>query len=111
VLIRFVTTWVDPDSNEAAGLFMAAQRLQDWELLPAPDRQELRRLQRWFGDNLKTPTRLRRSRRPHRPDKAISWFREAAARHLAVARDLAALLERNGIRILSLRTRRPGYVV
>lgn len=111
MFIRFVTTWVDPDSQEAAGLFMAAQRLEYWDGLPAPDRRELRRLCRWFSDNLKTPTRLRRSRKPHRIDRAISWFRESATTHLAAANELVTLLERNGIRILTVRTSRPGYVV
>jgi hypothetical protein len=111
VFVRFVTTWVDPDSQEAAGLFMAAQRLEYWDGLPAPDRSELCRLQRWFGDNLKAPTRLRRSRKPHRTDKAISWFRESATEHIAMANELVTVLERNGVRILALRTSRPGYVV
>jgi hypothetical protein len=103
VFIRFVTTWVDPDSQEAAGLFMAAQRLEYWDGLPAPDRRELCRLQRWFGDNLKTPTRLRRWRKPHRTDRAISWFRESATTHLAVASELVTLLERNGVHIFTCR--------
>jgi hypothetical protein len=65
-------------ADEAAGLFMATDRLTHWEDLPAPDRRELRRLRRWFSDNFRIPTRLRRSRKPHRTDRAISWFRESA---------------------------------
>jgi hypothetical protein len=34
VFIRFITTWIDPDSREAAGLFMAAQHLESWESFP-----------------------------------------------------------------------------
>lgn len=111
VLIRYVTNWRDADSQEAAGLFMAAQSLRESDRLAHDDRHALRQLDRWFDENLERPTRLRRSRKPHRQNKAISWFRENATAHLARAEAMMALLAPYGVRFRAVHTCRPGYIV
>ncbi|MFY7916503.1 MAG: hypothetical protein ACOVPA_17750, partial [Rubrivivax sp.] len=40
-----------------------------------------------------------------------SWFKDTAAEHIRQMRLLADILERHGIQVDMLRTRRPGYVV
>lgn len=111
MLIRYVTNWRDADSQQAAGLFMAAQSLEESNRLAPEDRTTLSELDRWFDANLKKPTRLRRSRKPHRQNKAISWFRETATEHLARAESMITLLGHYGVRFRAVRTCRPGYVV
>ncbi len=111
MLIRYVTNWVDTDSQEAAGLFMAAQSLEDSGRLVGEDHEKLRGLDRWFDKNLKSPARLRRSRKPHRQNKAISWFRETATTHLVHAEAMMSLLVRYGLSFRAVHTNRPGYVV
>lgn len=68
-------------------------------------------IERWFNANLTSPKRLAWSSRPNAPNRAISWFKLAAAEHIAHMRELVALLEHKDIAVEELRTDKPGYIV
>lgn len=93
------------------GLLQPAYDLSEDDNVPSHDREELQRLISWFRKHLKKPARLRRSRRPHRPNKALSWFKPGAQEHISKAREIIAIIERNGVLIREISTDRPGYVV
>lgn len=111
MFIRFVTPWIDYNSQVAAGIFRAAYWLKYEASLPDYEWYYLVDILDWFDLNLEKPVKLRRSTRPHRPNKAICWFKPSARTHLQKAFELATLLENNAIFIRRIKTTKPGYVV
>ena len=109
--IRFVTMDTKGDSGVPEGIFQAAAELRDDDELPLHDAEYLLDILRWFGEHLRRPSRFTRSRRPHRKNKAISWFKASAVDHIAKAREIVRLLEEHGWHVRTVKTDRPGYVV
>jgi hypothetical protein len=113
-LVRFVVADSHPDMGVEEGIFGAAHDLRDGILASALDRSLLDALLSWFDANLATPKRFNSTKsKGHYRRKAagISWLKHAAVEHLARMRELADILERNGIRVSRITTDRPGYVV
>jgi hypothetical protein len=112
MLMRFVSDIPDPEnSHEPAGLFMVASWVRDRAEAGPSDLARLQSLRAWFNEHLERPRRFNRSRRPHRREKAISWFKDSALEHIQQAREMAAIVGTCGYVIREVRTRRPGYVV
>jgi hypothetical protein len=111
MFVRFVAARQSEDSQYRLGVFHAAWALQADGRLTDAERAALDRLWRWFDQHLPAPGRLSRSRRPRACGKAICWFKDTAAEHLAKVRELLPLLERHGVATAQLQTGRPGYVV
>src|SRR5262245_1646342 len=111
MFVRFVTDWIDRDSCEAAGLFEAVKWAKRHGYLTEADRDRLGDLLVWFGLHLPVPPRFNRSRRPHPKNKAISWFKGAARRHITRAREMVAIISGSGCPMYEVKTRRPGYIV
>ncbi len=109
--IRFVIDRLDEDSQQRQGIFQAVYDLRDSGNLPGYQMAALGRLSEWFDKNLEKPLRLRRSRKVHAQDKAISWFRPEAAEHIAKMREMAAILEEHGIPVEVVKTDKPGFIV
>lgn len=109
--VRFVIHKLDPDSGRKQGLFQALADLsRDGKLEPA-ESLDYQRVRDWFCMHLAKPGRLARSQRPGAKEVALSWFKDTAAEHIRQMRLLADILERHGMEVLMLRSRRPGYVV
>lgn len=109
--VRFVTLHDDTDSQEPMGIFAAAiNRRRNGEIL-ALHEAHLHEILVWFGSALQIPARLNRSRRPHRINKAISWFKPTATDHISKAREIVAILEEHGEHVRMFTTQRPGYIV
>lgn len=64
----------------------------------------------WFNKNLARPDSFNRSTRPHRLEKALSWFKDCAIEHIAMMREMSGILESHGIVVEVLTTDRPGFV-
>jgi len=111
MLVRFVTDWIDEDSCEAAGLFVAASWVRHNGDPAEVNLARLAELREWFNQHLDTPRRFNRSRRPHRKKKAISWFKDSALEHIARAREMARLISASGVSVREIRTKRPGYIL
>jgi hypothetical protein len=113
-LLRFVVANSHPDTGLEEGIFRAAHDLRDGTSASALDREFLDTLLSWFDANLAKPERFNSSRSKgyyRRKTAGISWLKPAAVEHLARMRELAGILERNGIRVSQITTDRPGYVV
>jgi hypothetical protein len=108
--IRFVICQLNESSGRREGLFQAAARLRDARLLADYELNQLHALQEWFGEHLPRPTRFSRGRRSDHGD-AISWFKDAAAGHLARMHELRAILAEHGIITHMITCDRPGYIV
>ena len=111
MFIRFVIANKDERSGRRQGLFQAAYALRASGRMSADDEQRLDHVLHWFDENLAAPDRLALSSKPRRKAQAISWFRDAAAEHIAQMRKFQTLLDSYGIIVDMLRERRPGYVV
>jgi hypothetical protein len=111
VFIRFVTGQIDGSSGKRRGVFQAAYALRNSGNLPEYEEDRLADTLRWFDAHLRKPSRLSRSRRPHRDAKAICWFKTGAAEHLARVREMRNLLDSHGIAVEMITSRRPGYIV
>jgi hypothetical protein len=109
--VRFVTTRQHPNTGVQIGIFQTSLLLPAYGQVADWDETRLAEIKRWFNDNLEKPERVSRSQRPNGHHSAVSWFKDTAHEHIARARDLAALLEANGIPTQMLTTDRPGYVV
>jgi hypothetical protein len=112
MFLRFVSDVPDDDnSNEPAGLFLVASWVRDHRRAPQSALDRLKEIREWFNEHLERPQRFNRSRRPHRKQKAISWFRVTALEHIRRAREMAAIVAASGYAIREVRTERPGYIV
>jgi hypothetical protein len=107
MFVRFVAKWRIEGSRCRVGIF----RFDDlaYEEMPYRDRCRCDVIFDWFNQYLPVPCRISRSRRPKAP--AICWFKSDANDFIREARNISALLDANGIPIVMLRTRRPGYIV
>lgn len=110
MFIRFVVNRTHDDSGKRQGIFQTAYAL--WRTLPSGyEADRLGNVLAWFNASLARPTRLTRSRRPHRKAQAICWFKRDARYHLARAHEMRHILEAHGIAVEMITTRRPGFVV
>ena len=108
MFIRFICGDIDVDSHVAAGLFHAAYKLRYEYDLPEYELDRLLDLLGWFNLNLSSPFEFR-LRKYWRRRRAICWFKTSAYEHLTKAREMAALLEINGIYIRTIKSERIGY--
>jgi hypothetical protein len=111
VFIRFVVGEIDRSSGKRRGVFQAAYALRRSGRLPEYDEARLADALRWFGAHFRKPTRLSRSRLPHREAQAICWFKKDAAEHLERIREVRYILDAYGIAVDMLTSWRPGYIV
>jgi hypothetical protein len=111
MFIRFVVHRLDQDSGRRQGLFQAAKELRQSGELSPHDHARLEEIGDWFDLNLKKPSRLSLSSRPHAKAQAISWFKDTAAEHVRNMRQIGSILETYGLVVVTIRTQRPGYVV
>ncbi len=111
MLVRFTVLRRNACSQVEDGLFQAAHALRASGALAPAEEALVADVFRWFGARLPRPRRFARSTRPHAQAKAVCWFRDTAAEHLARMEDLVAILRTHGQVVQRLTTDRPGYVV
>jgi hypothetical protein len=111
MFVRFVVHRIHPGSGVRAGIFQAASVLRGSSILAEYDSARLNEALTWFDEHLPKPNRFSRSRRPHRREQAISWFKAGARKHLAKAREMQGILDTYGLPVEMITARRPGYVV
>jgi hypothetical protein len=111
MFVRFVIKHVNAKSGVQAGLFDAVKRLPPIGKVADWDEKRMAEIFEWFHEHLPHPTRVARSRRPNGHPAAVSWFRESASEHIAMARELAAILKAHDIPVEMITSTRPGYVV
>ena len=111
MFVRFVVARQHPDTGVQTGIFEAIKQLPRVGRIADWDEVRLAEIMTWFRTRLPFPERVARSRRPNGHHAAVSWFRASATEHIAMARELAAILDAHDIRTEMLTTDRPGYVV
>jgi hypothetical protein len=113
MFLRFVTTEVHRESHKEAGLFRAAYRLRDDDMLSAEEEVALKQIYSWFNKNLKEPTRFTTAKPPYdgKRKNGISWFKDSANEHIDKMREIVDLLERHDVPVRMIKAARPGYIV
>jgi hypothetical protein len=109
--LRFVVRRLDPNSGRRQGLFHAVYHLRQFGVLAPHDDDYLGEIGDWFKRRLKVPTRFSLSARPNRKAQALSWLRDDAKEHVARMHEFQSVLERYGMPVQMINTRRPGYIV
>jgi hypothetical protein len=113
MFVRFVITLIDPESQVAAGLFIARDLFEEEEasVLFECYQDRLDQLFGWFNSNLQRPTRLFRSVGRWRVGRGICWFKPTAHQHIGNMWELAAIYDPCGFPVMMLQTSRPGYLL
>jgi hypothetical protein len=111
MFIRFVTDQLDADTDKPLGIFGAAYELLNDDKLPDYSRTEIRTTLNWFKTNLPIPERFVRSRKPHRTDDGICWFKTQATDCMRKIRYLVILVSEHNIAVRELITDTPGYMI
>ena len=111
MFLRFVVREIDSNSGKRQGLFQALATLEDSGVLTIHDAKYLDAICDWFAKHLQVPTRLAISSRHHGRAQAVSWFKDTAADHIAKMRELAEILERYGVPVEMIKTKRLGYIL
>ncbi len=109
--IRFATDRLDEDTGKPLGVFSVAYQLIESESLQDYQYAEIRATLDWFKKNLPIPTRFTRSRRPHREDKGICWFKVEAADCMKHVRYLVHLVAEHDVVVREIVTDSPGYLI
>lgn len=112
MLVRFVISHIDNDSQRSLGIFHAAFGLRDQGVLYPYEEEHLRELMRWFNANLEKPTRFTSSKPPYyrKRNGAISWFKDSAVEHISRMREMAAIVENHGLAVRMLKSDKVGYI-
>ena len=81
-------------------------------VLTAHEELQEKAIREWFNRNLEKPTRFTTSKPPYhnKKSKAISWFKDSARVHISQVRLFVTILERHGVSVQMLTTRRVGYI-
>lgn len=108
--IRFTTNEIDPDSGKRPGVCNSLCNLRDDGMLLPWEHERTDEIVSWFNKHLARPGSFNRSTRPHRLEKALSWFKDNAGEHITLMREMAAMLESHAIPVVTLVTGRPGYI-
>jgi hypothetical protein len=113
MFLRFVTTEVHEESHRALGLFQAAARLRDKQVLSDEEEAILSEIRDWFSRNLKKPTRFTTAKPPYyrKRQNGISWFKGSAHEHIDKMREMVALLKHHDVPVQMIKAARPGYIV
>ena len=111
--LRFVVPDIDEDSEEELGVFHAVRYLREDGKLYSYEEEHYDLIRQWFNEHLEKPTQFTTSKPPfyRKKNKAISWFKDSAAEHLAHVRSLVAILQNHGVSVRMLKSERVGYVV
>ncbi|GAA2829950.1 hypothetical protein [Aminobacter aminovorans] len=110
-LLRFVTHSTHEPFGHRSGLFKIAYALRRELPAEAPFAADLAEQLLWFEANMAVPTRFSTSRHPGAQESALSWVKAGAHEHVRRLRLLVSLVEAVGhLKIVELRTMRPGYV-
>jgi hypothetical protein len=105
--VRFVIGRKHEESHVEQGVFQAAAQALESQHVTGCDADELYELRAWFNENLEAPNSFGRNKLP----LGICWFKTSSVAHISRIRELAHILERNGIYVKKIRTDRPGYVI
>lgn len=111
MFIRFVTDQLDDDTGRPLGIFAVAYDLLENGTLEEFEKMEIQETISWFKSNLPIPVRFVRSRKPHREDKGICWFKCSATECMTKIRYLVNLVAGCDIPVRELKTEKPGYVI
>jgi hypothetical protein len=113
MFIRFAITQKDRDPSRDSGIFQVAAQLRDTGKLYEHEHNQLRDLLNWFNTHLEKPSRFTASKPPYyrKQQRAISWFKHSANTHISKAREMAAIIEDQGIVVQALMSNRVGYIV
>jgi len=112
--LRFIVSSRNHESQVRNGLFNAAWNLRERDHLPAEDEARLAAHFAWFDAHMNMPDRFNRTKSKghyRRASKGISWFKDSAQEHIKRMHAIAAILERHGVAVETIRTDRPGYIV
>jgi hypothetical protein len=97
----------EEDGHVERGIFHVAAQAIEWNDITGADAEELLELQRWFDVNLKRPESTGRDS----SRLGVCWFRTDATSHIARILEMVRILERNGITVRKIESRKPGYVI
>lgn len=109
--IRFVVDIQDERSGHRKGIFAALGVFKKNPDVTTGDYAHYRELAEWFNDNLEQPDRFNRSPNPHAKPIALSWYKDSATEYIHKTREVAALLDRYGIKASMIKSNNPGYIV
>ena len=109
--IRFVIDQPDSDTGIRSGVFAAAYQLLREANTPDFYRVEIRSTLDWFVQYLPIPKRFCRSRKPHRQDNGICWFKTEATECMTQIRYLVHLVSECDVLVHELTTDKPGYTI
>lgn len=105
--IRFVIGRKDEDSHVEQGIFQAVARAIEWKTISGADAEELKSLEKWFGENLEKPASFGRGR----IRLGICWFKIDASEHISRIWQMVRILERHSICVKKIKTNKPGYLI
>ena len=109
--IRFITNQTDEITGLPLGVFGVAYELLRDDSIPQHIHKEIRSTLDWFVDNLPVPRKFRRSRKPHREDKGLCWFKTDARECVKNVRYLVYLAGECDVSVRELTTTEPGYTI
>jgi hypothetical protein len=113
MFLRFVTAQMHEESHKEIGVFQAAYRLRDNDMLSDEEEAILQGIRDWFNRNLEKPTRFTTAKPPYyrKRQNGISWFKHSAREHIGKIREMVALLKRHDVPVRMIKSARPGYIV
>lgn len=111
--LRFVVAELDEDSERGLGVFHAAANLRRHGKLYPYEETYLEELRQWFNDHLEKPTRFTAAKPPYyrKKNRAVSWFKDTAHKHISRIHEMVAILGNHGISVRMVKAERVGYVV
>ncbi|TWT51305.1 hypothetical protein Pla22_40820 [Rubripirellula amarantea] len=110
-LLRYVAADPERESDRPEGVFAAAYDILHRDVSPAYLQAEIRKTLDWFVRELPIPDRFVSSRKAHRADTGLCWFKSDSVDCIRNVRYLVHLVVECGIPVREIRTNSPGYVI
>lgn len=111
IFLRFIASDPERESDRPEGIFAAAYDILHRDASPRYLQDEIHETLDWFAVELPIPDRFVRSRRPHRADNGLCWFKMDSGDCIRNVRYLVHLVTECGIPVREIQTDEPGYVI
>lgn len=111
--IRYIVKYFNKQKGcEETGIFRAADYVRDFTEIGEPEKENLQKLISWFDNNLPVPEFYDDPTQRSEEQHTYFWFKMSAAEFLEQMNALTEILERNGVKVETLRAEAvPGNMV
>jgi hypothetical protein len=111
VFLRFITQYINGNSETETGIFNAMRFVRDNPLTNENDAIKLTEIYSWFDKYLQAPDKFSNAKNNNPAAVSLSWFKDTANVDIRKMYEAKEILFKYDILVEVINTRNPGYIV